>query len=276
MDQVTDTTPNDVPEYMSELIPYRCPKCGHMRRFATLRELRQHLQKDHAFQMGFVKPHTRANIFDKKETVRTNIKQNHTNPYCNTTDTTGRQPVSVNETLLQFSGKNKDKPHYLDTHIRESSPLLQSFKDEAEVLEMEVQLAKQTEMSHKATSMKNLTNPTIKSDFKSSLDAIHTERASERNKNFLHTQNLTNANIGAPTAIHKPLPSHELRGTLDSLNGEIMKSRLSQWVTSDALYQSRDIIQDMEHAAEEKCKQQRSLIQQLMHGKRWWYLCILE
>ena len=293
---------NDVPEFLNELIPYRCPKCGHTRRFATLRELRQHLQRDHSYKMGCVKPHPRASIFNSP----------------------GKQSISQNQDgdqrFYDSKGDNRigekfriDKENYYTRDAREDSPLLRTFKDETAMLEMELQKAKQTELANKAASLHNLSTSSINTDFRSSIDSIPTkfepkiktdrphfhhlpvptlqtnvlnfaDSATLEMKttpwnlpsNGLYSVPTTHASTSKPNVLPPDIQTGRknitpstlpLQNLQDSLNSEVMKSRFQHWATTDALYDTQDLLKQMEHEAESKCKQQREIIEQLVHGK---------
>lgn len=285
---------NEVPEFLNELIPYRCPKCGHARRFSTLRDLRHHLQRDHAYKMSCVRPNPRTSIFNSPRAVATE-----------SADIRYQDDKGNN---LPDTKYRINKANYYIRDEREASPLLQSFKDETALLEMELQKAKQTEMAHKATSFHNLSSSSINIDFRSSLDNIHTCSEPKTKRDKLQFQQLplptlktttphypNFASVASSTDVWR-FPSPVLDGPFtnvsysnetfqqnlknehpfdipvysssESLNAEVMKSRLQQWATADALYETQDLLKRMEQEAEDKCKQQREIIEQLVQG-RW-------
>lgn len=269
---------NDVPEYLNELIPYRCPKCGHMRRFATLRELRQHLQSEHSFQMGFVKPHERSHVFRIRDTSGCS----NTTPSQSSDDKLFRTNNKYDTDAVNKLRKS-NSTFCENGHIREISPLLKSFKEETELLEKELQLARRNEINHKALSMHNLTESSINTDFKVSLEAIQScgEPTFKQEVNRGAKSELDTIDTKSPhrNVVEKTLQrneptltigqfgnTHDIKTTLNSLNAEVMKSRMNQWVTNDALYKSQDLLREMEVAAENKCQEQRGIIQQLVQG----------
>ena len=196
---------------IEDLIPYRCPKCGDRRRFATLRELKHHLESDHAFKTACVRPAIFRHGKDKAATNATNR-------------TKEQNFVITSERLFgnyHGANNNEDSDRYL-TNER-VSPLLQSYKDDAAMLELELQMSKQNEMRNKTENFKALRVSAINADFK---------------------------NI------------------LDSLNSEVVRTRTQQWNTADKLYKSHDVINGLEEAAENKCKEQRELIRQLLDGMK--------
>ena len=259
MDLTVQNVQNDVPEYLNDLIPYRCPKCGHQRRFATLRELRMHLQNDHAFQMGYIKPHTRASVFSKDSNIRYNVTQKE--------NMKGMQSELFSDGAVSASADPVD--------YRESSPLLRSFKDEKNVLEMEVQKAKQNEMKNKALSMKHLSKDTFHADYQTSTGDLEFEH-NRRGKQSATVP--VSGSLEDYRGHTKPNVHHqEVKNALDRLNAQVMRSRLDQWVTSDALYKSQDILLSMEAAADANVREQQGIVQQLLKGitnihfSSYWY-----
>ena len=213
MEAVTEILNKESEGYVTDLVPYRCPKCGNRRRFPTLRELKHHFETEHAFKTACIKP-VRPNIFksdrskttkkeDKTKENRYIIKSEHI--FSDTQDGNNRISPSANDTL----------------NTENTSPLLQSYKDDAAILELELQMAKQNEMRNKTANLRALSGNTVNRDF---------------------------------------------RSTLDTLNQEVIKSRKHQWDIADALHQSHDMMNDLETAAENKCKEQRDIIHQLMNG----------
>lgn len=311
----TNQDNNEVPEFLNELIPYRCPKCGHTRRFSTLRELRQHLQIDHAYKMGCVKPHPRASIFNNTLDRHglnnsSTVSENQKNTEFQSTEAGNGHRLNIKYQIDKLNSLKKDE--------RESSPLLKSFKDETAALERELQRAKQMELAHKATSLHNLSNSSINSDFKLNLENIHTNfEPKTKGNNFFqqlplpklqipNTSSSVTMTTSNPDMWRFPRRQHNdaffsnsfpdrtqlqisnassLQGRIhdnaerlvtplqslpnsatNSLNSEVLKSRFHHWATSDALYETQDLLRQMEKEAENKCKQQREIIEQLAQG----------
>ena len=198
-------------DYITDLIPYRCPKCGDRRRFATLRELKHHLESDHAFKTACVRPA----IFRQGKDKATK----------NATERAKEQSFVIKSERLfrkhQEANVNEDSDCNLFTE--RMSPLLQSYKDDAAILELELQMSKQNEMRNKTENLRALHGSAINTDFK---------------------------NI------------------LGSLSSEVVKTRKQHWNTADELYKSHDIMNGLEEAAENKCKEQRELIRQLLDGMK--------
>lgn len=292
---------NDVPEFLNELIPYRCPKCGHTRRFATLRELRHHLQRDHAYKMGCVKPHPRASIFNSpsdKNDLHRPLQDEDADDIYRLAETNEGSRI---RTKYRINAEN-----YYKREERESSPLLQSFKDEAEKLEQELQKAKHTELRNKTASLHQLSNSSVKSDLKASLDGMFKtgegrisfqqlplsklpllsenllqeppSAHSDKLKSSLsvsHDHNFFTPNAGQVTFSPSQRNATDVLGrdssslnqSVHSLNAEIMKSRFSQWATSDALYETKDRLREMEQALEKCSEQHNAKIEQLVQGR---------
>lgn len=273
----TQMASNDVPEYLNELIPFRCPKCGHLRRFATLRELRQHLQSEHSFLMGFIKPHARARVFkgshggSNSSTVSRSLSSE--DMFNGMRSKYGRDTINeLRRNNNEYDGSKK---------FRDTSPLLKSFKEETELLEKELQQARQNEMKHKTLSMHNLTESSVNADFKKSLEAIQRPTESKRKPENTIREYTNSYPVHYQTnMVEKPQTqscefsprghngsNYDFKRTLETLNSEVMRSRMNQWVTTDALYRSQDLLKDMEVAAEQKCEEQKGIIEQLMLGK---------
>ena len=196
---------------IADLIPYRCPKCGDRRRFATLRELKHHLESDHSFKTACVRPA----IFRQGKNKRITDASDRTKD---------QSFVITSERLFRnHDGANgyDDCDRFL-TNDR-MSPLLQSFKDDAAMLELELQMSKQNELRNKTENMRALSGSAINADF---------------------------------------------RNILDSLNSEVVKTRNQHWNTANELYKSHDVINGLEQAAENKCKEQGELIRQLLDGMK--------
>ncbi|KAL4231532.1 hypothetical protein ACF0H5_009113 [Mactra antiquata] len=248
---------NDVSAYLNELIPYRCPKCGNLRRFATLRELRQHLQIEHSFQMGFIKPHSRACVFKRSNNGNYGDIQHQNRRSSIDNDISTRKDNRVVNQMSDF---------------RDSSPLLSSFKSETELLEKELQLAIQTEMKHKTSSMQNLTNNSINTDCHNTLNTILAGKPSNRTgvskpslKSDQHNHQLFEEKRKVPIFPHIDQPTIT---PLSHINPDIHQSYLNQWITRDSLRKSHDLLHEMENTVENKCQEQRDVIQQLIQDMK--------
>ncbi|KAK3095300.1 hypothetical protein FSP39_012966 [Pinctada imbricata] len=218
-------------DYLSDIIPYRCPKCGDTRVFTSLRELKRHLETDHAYKMGFVKPRTRAKVFS--------YSVDDSKPF----------PKDIANTR-GWTGYNKDGPARLRTGIStrytdkddENSPLLDTFRDENKRLERRVQLAKETEMMNKL-------NRGVKGGDQ---DGRHVHKTTKVDRNDVMSR-LT-------------APDVSLTESIRSLNEEICKSRQHQWDTANNLYRSEHVITGIEKAAEQRCHEQQGIIQELANS----------
>lgn len=205
MDTSAETEGNATVDYLTDLVPYRCPKCGNHRRFATMRELKRHLESDHAFKTACIKPAIFRTSEDKMSKDGENASE---------------QNYIIKSERLFTSAQGEVDSNFDNDR---ASPLLQSYKEDATLLELELQLCKQNEMRHKTENLRVLSGNTVNSDFKS---------------------------------------------TLDSLSKEVVKSRKQQWDTADQLYKSHDVISGLQEAAENKCKEQRDIIRQLLDGMK--------
>ncbi|KAK3597772.1 hypothetical protein CHS0354_006130 [Potamilus streckersoni] len=239
------------PDYLTELIPYRCPKCGDLRRFATLRELKRHLEGDHYFKMGCIRPRKRLRVFTQDAEDKNHLMDN---------------PISS-----PTSGER-----YSEDSAR-MSPLLHSYKEEAKMLEMQVEFAKQEELKNKLSGIKSKAKDNVSSSPSGSGTDSKTDPSIDRigddnSTSFVnHEKTFTNV----PSSLSKndfnkipPLKSgySEFRNVLDSLNQEVIRSRERQWKSAESLHKAEDILLGMEKAAEEKCEEQRRIIQKLLKG----------
>jgi hypothetical protein len=226
--------------------------------------------------MGFVKPHARAHVFkgtrDGSNSSSFSRSLSSEDMFNGTSGKHGRD--QVNELR-----RNNNEYDASRKFTRDTSPLLRSFKEETELLEKELQQARQNEMKHKTLSMHNLTECSVNTDFKKSLEAIQkptepkpkprntTGEYTSINPAHFHT------NFVNKTKSYEPFPhaqigsNYDFKSTLDTLNSEVMKSRMNQWVTTDALYKSQDLLRGMETAAEMKCQEQKGIIEQLIQGE---------
>ncbi|KAH3855810.1 uncharacterized protein LOC127871097 [Dreissena polymorpha] len=253
------TTRNDVPAFLNELIPFRCPKCGNSRRFATLRELRQHLQHDHSFQMGFVKPHTRAQLFDTTATDIDNCLERGPEIW------TQRSPCSDAKKVL--NKRNLDKNDNWRRELRESSPLLQLFKDESEHLEQEVQRAKIEEIRNKASSMHHLSSSMLFDDYTTKLDSIPINidnLTGHRGPSLLSFSPSLNVN----SRIGRGGPSTNISRDGISKMPVTITDMTRPGAQTEALSKSHDLLQHMQSIVDEKCLQQRRIIEDLVREMR--------
>ena len=167
---VVDATSIDPADYVADLIPYRCPKCGNRQKFATLRELKLHIESTHSFKTARARPA----IFraDKKK------------------ESQKRQPTSEHNFVIKserfFANRHDDVTKLPEDSLDpdRTSPLLQSYKDDATFLEMELQMSKQNEMRHKTDNLRALSGNTVNSDFKSTLDALSSEVVKSRRQQW--------------------------------------------------------------------------------------------
>ncbi|XP_052101746.1 uncharacterized protein LOC127735559 [Mytilus californianus] len=117
-------------DFLKDIIPYRCPKCGDSRKFTSLRDLKLHLNSEHAFKVGCVKPRSRTTIFDNK---------GHNS----------RKKTANRENLSrQWSSSYDSRRSSSESYGRES-PLFQSYKDDARVLEGQLESAREYERNNR-------------------------------------------------------------------------------------------------------------------------------
>lgn len=145
-------------DYLNDIIPYRCPKCRDERKFSSLSDLRLHLDKNHSYQVGYVRPRARMQVFDAKSEK---TKENN----------------SINE------GKRKTSSPRLEIRSSDgrSSPLLLSFKEDARILESQLRAAKEAEMRNKERSYHRKTGHVNESG---TIDSLHQKLMSSRNQQW--------------------------------------------------------------------------------------------
>ncbi|KAL5022592.1 hypothetical protein ScPMuIL_001747 [Solemya velum] len=112
-------------DFLKDIIPYRCPKCGNSKKFATLRELKSHLEKEHSFKMGFVKPRTRVKVFSHRAKSLSSSDDEHHMP-----------------TRLPLVQEAREDDKRLST-------LMDSYREDARVLEEQLRSAKDAEALNK-------------------------------------------------------------------------------------------------------------------------------
>ncbi|XP_061194337.1 uncharacterized protein LOC133202515 [Saccostrea echinata] len=156
---------NDI-DYLNDIIPYRCPKCRDERKFSSLSDLRLHLEKNHSYQVGYVRPHSRTQVFDAKS-----VKTKH--------NTTINKGFMREEPSCSRNGS-------LDGR---SSPLLLSFKEDARILESELKAAKEAERRNKMRS-KNGENGKI--DESGTIHNLHHKLMSSRSRQWRAEEALYN------------------------------------------------------------------------------------
>lgn len=112
-------------DFLKDIIPYRCPKCGNSKKFTTLRELKSHLEKEHSFKMGYVKPRTRVKVFSHRAKSLSSSDEEHHIP-----------------TRLPLVQEAREDDKRLST-------LMDSYREDARVLEEQLRSAKDTESVNK-------------------------------------------------------------------------------------------------------------------------------
>lgn len=145
-------------DYLNDIIPYRCPKCRDERKFFSLSDLRLHLDKNHSYQIGYVRPRTRTQVFDAKSAK---TKENN----------------SINEGKMKASSP-RSRNRSSDGR---SSPLLLSFKEDARILESQLKAAKEAEMRNKERSYDRKTGHVNESG---TIDNLHHKLMSSRSRQW--------------------------------------------------------------------------------------------
>ena len=133
-------------DFLSDVIPYRCPKCGDFRKFPTLRELKRHLEYDHSFKMGCVRPRARAKVFSYK------VDDSKPSPRERSLEQRLKQALADDK--WRKASRSRDELFHSDSSVNRqaddrNSPLLDTFREETRRLERKLQQAKELEMSNK-------------------------------------------------------------------------------------------------------------------------------
>lgn len=169
--------------------------------------------------------------------------------------------------------------------------LLQLFNEQSEHLEQEVQRAKAEELRNKAASMQQLSSTNLYNDYKTKLDAIPISidtSTGVRGQNLLPLSSGFNAHSrigsGGPSTnisrdgISKRLiaePEVTVSGALDSYISRDGFSKMpvtfpdvtAPGAHAEALSRSHDLLEHMQSIVDEKCQQQRRLIEDLIRGE---------
>ncbi|XP_033756203.1 paramyosin-like [Pecten maximus] len=127
-DSLVSSVSTSETDILSDMIPYRCPKCGNKRRFAALRDLKLHLDVEHSFKMGCVKPRSRNDVFNHKLTKE--------------------KPLVTSGKYVKTKHGGKFSPRS-STSEGSYGSMLKYYDDEAKILEMKVKKAKETEIKNK-------------------------------------------------------------------------------------------------------------------------------
>ena len=217
--------------------------------------------------MGFVKPHTRAQLFDGA------VK---------TSPSSYNRPVVSRPDVTNLPWARQE---------REKSPLLQSFKDEAERLEREVQSAKHRELQHKTRSMQEMIGSSVTSDqpandpkrvtghfnfeVKTKTKPIYVNVQSPVTRSGIETfatspiprfSVLNNATTADVSVVRNPpinsLPVSGYTTFTTTQNNDAMKTQLM----TSPLEEAAEMTRRMEQLAAERGRQQRQIIEELVQG----------
>ncbi|KAJ8317314.1 hypothetical protein KUTeg_005218, partial [Tegillarca granosa] len=187
MDEKQDHPKTAVEEldFLNDVIPYRCPKCGDNRKFSKLGDLKLHLEADHSYKVGYVKPRTRVKVFSHSATKGGNKSKNET---C--LKKLGENDMSSDNSWKNGTGSDCDsqsekragKVNEKRRGEREISPLLQSYKQDAKALEMKIKMAKESEMKRRLE--RNILDNKSSYEFRSPLNDMNTEVLQARQKEW--------------------------------------------------------------------------------------------
>lgn len=161
-------------DFLKDVIPYRCPKCGDSRKFSSLRDLKLHLNAEHAFKVGCVKPRTRTNIFDNKvhnSRKRNTNKENLSRQWSSSYDS--RQSLTSSESYDQ------------------DLPVLQSYREDARMLERQLESAREFERNKRM--MQNFSRSHSYDPLNSTLDKLNKDVMNSRKNIWQSSDALYNA-----------------------------------------------------------------------------------
>lgn len=134
------------------------------------------------------------------------------------------------------------------------SPLLQSFFDEGQRLEEELQTAKQEELNNKLQRQKRASSR--------SPAAKPSSLVSEPTPRTRATPRKLKVNFRTPPSSSREADAY-LQQTFSDLNQDVLVQRHRQWRTADALYSTQDVLSGVEEAAEGRVSEQRNFISKL-------------
>lgn len=161
-------------DFLKDIIPYRCPKCGDSRKFTSLRDLKLHLNAEHAFKVGCVKPRTRTTIFDHKghnSKKRTANKENLSRQWSSSYDS--RQSLTSSESYEQ------------------DLPVIQSYREDARMLERQLESAREFERNKR--SMPSMYRSHSYDPLNSTLDKLNKDVMNSRKNIWQSSDALYNA-----------------------------------------------------------------------------------
>ncbi|XP_021351661.1 uncharacterized protein LOC110449242 [Mizuhopecten yessoensis] len=210
-DSLASSVSTSETDLLSDMIPYRCPKCGNQRKFAALRNLKHHLDEEHSFKMGCVKPRSRNKVFNHRMVTE--------------------KPKVTTGKYIKTKYGGTFSPRSSDSDENYGS-MLKYYEDEAKILERKVKMAKETEIKNKL-----------------------------------------NRNIMPNSKKHHPPDISSARGdnlkeSFANVNNQLLRSRHKEWKASEARYQTEDVIQGVEKAAENRCLDQQVVIRDLVNDLR--------
>ncbi|XP_050395413.1 uncharacterized protein LOC126814368 [Patella vulgata] len=205
-------------------LPYKCPRC-ECRNFKTVYQLRSHLETDHVF---FNNKRQRPKILDYD--IRRDTLSGSKSP-----------------TLKQFMDEN----HRLEEELRE----LKKSEKINKVLRRSSQQTDSSAKSQSRTDSPRRRTERLDPDYPASMSSAASPRIQFRQNNIQHSPTSGQFEFPSPMTNDRYMTDR-----VDSLSHDMEKSRENQWKTSDALYQSKDVLQGIEVASEIRNQDQAKVL----------------
>ena len=285
-------------DFLSDVIPYRCPKCGDFRKFPTLRELKRHLEYDHSFKMGCVRPRARAKVFSYK------VDDSKPSPRERSLERRLKQALADDK--WSKASRSRDELFHSDSSVNRqagdrNSPLLDTFREETRRLERKLQQAKELEMANKTNrgmskkSMKeesegrvfgdgirDIDRSLLRDSIKSLTDELYKSREDlKESANTLYRSEYRGHGHGLETSAKTPYRPDYIGHMLDdtatnvAFKSDYIGQRLdkSDYIgqrlgesgyIGQRLGESDYIGQRLEEAAERRCHDQQGVIRELV------------
>ncbi|KAK6185648.1 hypothetical protein SNE40_007834 [Patella caerulea] len=205
-------------------LPYKCPRC-ECRNFKTVYQLRSHLETDHVF---FNNKRQRPKILDYD--IRRDTLSGSKSP-----------------SLKQFMDEN----HRLEEELRE----LKKAEKINKVLRRSSQQIDSSEMTHSKRDSPRRRTERLDPDYPANMSSATSPRIQTFQNSIQHSPTSGQFEFPSPMTNDRYMTDR-----VDSLSHDVEKSRENQWKTSDALYQSKDVLQGIEVASEVRNQDQAKVL----------------
>ncbi|XP_035826595.1 uncharacterized protein LOC101851315 [Aplysia californica] len=277
---------------MDSSIPFRCPKCGDNAQFATLSELRGHLEADHSYLSG--KPRHRAVVSNLQGAT-------------NLGDSSSLMDLYNNESQRLEQIIQKHKENELNNRRKRNESLNGSRNDQDSFGQgarriRNIDRANFRTYGHPASRTSKYKLNAARNQIPAERIVQRELRSSTPNDHELHgddgegrdrlrdtveqalrkvlvetlqddtvddTKDVRIPQEMSPT-VSRIIPTQEesgndahVTGTVKALSNEILLERASQRATADSLFSAQDVLSNVEFAAEKRLSQQQELINKL-------------